>query len=438
MITKGGEVCVVGIWHLGSVVSVCLADLGYEVVGVDKDPETVIALNNGIPPILEPGLEELLRAHLGSKRLSYDTDLSYALQNASYVLITFDASVDENDEIDLSPVFDTSTELSKYLKNGSLVIVNSQVPVGTCQQIKSIIKQSNPSLDFDVVYSPENLRLGQAIECFKNPRRIVIGADSDTALDRVEAFYNVITAPKLRMNLETAEMTKHALNALLATSISFANEIGNLCDETGADAIKIAEALHSDERIGGKLPLLPGLGFAGGTLARDLKVLKNLGENSKCETFLINSVLKVNEQQNNLVARKLQKIYGSVNNLMVGILGLTYKAGTSTLRRSAALEIIKDLIQDGAVVRAYDPKASLEEIRQHREFEFCSDPYMAIRGTDALVILTDWPEFRNLDFDSIKAIMKKPVIIDAKNILDDKKMAEIGFVYFGVGRGQKL
>ena len=274
-------------------------------------------------------------------------------------MITFDTPVDENDELDFSPILNASKELAKYLENGSTIIVSSQVPVGTCDQIKSLIKQNNPSLDFDIAYSPENVRLGQAIECFKNPQRIVIGADNDLTLERAEALFDVIIAPKLRMNLRTAEMTKHALNALLATSISFTNEIANLCDELGADALKVAEALHSDERIGLKLPLQPGLGFAGGTLARDLKILKNLGEGFGYETPLISGVLTVNERQNRVVMRKLQKVDTPAKRVENGCGGLTYKAGTSTLRRSAALEIIKDLTHNGAVVKAYDPKASL-------------------------------------------------------------------------------
>ena len=432
------KVCVIGLWHQGSVVSGCLADLGYSVVGVDKDPKRVRELNNGVPPIFEPGLKELLTNNINLGRLSYTTDLSYALKGSSYVLITFDTPVDENDEVDLSEIFDTSSiELPKYLDNNSVIIVSSQVPVGTCDQIKSMIKQNNPSLDFDIAYSPENLRLGQAIEYFKNPDRIVIGADSVSILDRVEAFFDALNAPKVRMNLRTAEMTKHALNALLATSISFANEIANLCDEVGADALKVVEAVQSDARIGPRLPLQPGLGFSGGTLARDLKALKNLGDKLGHETHLIDGVLKVNEQQNKLVVRKLGKIYSSIKSLTVGILGLTYKAGTSSLRRSAALEIIKDLISEGAIVKAYDPKASLDEIRAHKEFEFCSDPYVVARGSDALVIVTEWPEFKNLDFDLIKSTMKKPVLIDTKNMLNDGQMLEKGFLYFGVGRGLK-
>ncbi len=431
------KVCVIGIWHLGSVVSACLADFGYSVVGVDRDAKRVKDLNSGIAPLFEPGLNELLKNNIKLNRLVYTTDLSQALKGSNYVIITFDTPVNDNDEVDLSEIFATSTELAEYMEDGSIIIVSSQVPVGTCDRIKSLIKQSNPSLDFDIACSPENLRLGQAIDCFKSPERIVIGADSESTLDKVEAFFDVVAAPRLRMNLRTAEMTKHALNALLATSISFANEIANLCDEVGADALEIAAALHSDERIGPKMPLLPGLGFAGGTLARDLKILKRLGEKHGRETPLIDSVLRVNQQQNGVVVRKLRKIYGSLENLTVGILGLTYKPGTSTLRRSAALEIIRDLVTEGATVRAYDPKAEPEEMQKHHEFEFCPDPYELAEGTDALVIVTEWPEFKDLDFDLIRSRMKKPVLIDTKNMLDKKRMLEKGFLYQGIGRGTK-
>lgn len=436
MIEGNSKACVIGIWHLGSVVSACLADLGYTVIGVDKDLKKVEDLNNGIPPLFEPGLKELIQTNINRKRLSYTTDLGYAARGSSYVLITFDTPVDEKDEVDLSEIFATSTELAKYLDNNSLIIVSSQVPVGTCEQIKSAIEQNNPSVNFDIAYSPENLRLGRAIEVFKNPERIVIGADSPITLDKVEQFFAPVGAPTVRMNLRTAEMTKHALNVFLGTSISFANEIANLCDQVGADALKVAEALASDGRIGQKLPLKPGLGFAGGTLARDLRILQNLGDSVGYETHIIDAVLRVNEQQNKLVIRKLNKVYAAIRGLAIGVLGLTYKPGTSTLRRSAALEIIRDLVDEGAVVRAYDPKADLEEVQLHKEFKFCSDPYAVAKGADALVIVTEWPEFKSLDFDLIKSEMKKPVLIDTRNMLDSEQMMEKGFLYFGVGRGR--
>jgi len=429
------KVCVIGIWHLGSVYSVCLADLGYEVNGLDTNPSIVENLNKGIPPIFEPELEDLLKKNIKAGRLRYTRDIQQAVKDCKYILITYDTPVDENDEVDLSPIFATCRELAGCLENDAVIIVSSQVPVGTCDELKNLIQKNNPSLHFVIACSPENLRLGQAINYFKKQDRIVIGANEEATLDAVETLFSVIPSPRLRMNLRTAEMTKHALNAYLATTISFGNEIANLCDEVGADAIKIAEALRSDVRLSLSLPLLPGLAFGGGTLARDLKILKRLGENTGTEMAIINSVLRVNQRQNGLVLKKLQKIYGSLDKLNIAVLGLTYKPGTSTLRRSPALEIINDLVSNGAVVKAYDPKAAPEEVSRHNEFEFVSSPYIAAAEADALVITTDWPEFKNLDFDSLHSSMKKPVIIDAKNMLDREKLLEKGFTYSGVGRG---
>jgi len=431
--TENRKVCVIGIWHLGAVYSACLADSGYTVVGIDKDAKVVDDLNKSTPPLFEPGLEELIAKNVKAGRLSYITDLSRALKGAGYVLITFDTPVDENDEVDISPILDASKNIAEYLENGSVIIVSSQVPVGTGDRIKELIKEKRPLLEFDIACSPENLRLGQAIADFQQPGRVVIGADSTATLDRVETFFEIIAAPKLRVDLKTAEMAKHALNAFLATSISFANEIANLCDEVGANALDIARVLQSDSRIGSKLPLLPGLAFGGGTLARDLKILKHLGEKLGYEAPLVNGVIKVNQKQNGLVARKLKKVYGSLKNLEVGILGLTYKANTSSLRRSAALDIIRSLTQEGASVKAYDPKAP---VASYPEFELCADPYDVARNSDALVIATDWAEFKDLDYELIRTSMRKPVLIDARNMLDEKQLTEKGFIYSGIGKGK--
>jgi UDPglucose 6-dehydrogenase len=430
------KVCVMGIWHLGAVYSACLADLGYQVVGVDRDANRVAGLSKGLPPLFEPGLQELITANIKAQRLSYTADLAQAVKGAGYVLVTFDTPVDDQDEIDLSEIFDTAERLAGYMENKTIVLVSSQVPVGACEKIKAIIKKNNPTLDFNIAYSPENLRLGQAINCFKKPERIVVGADNRATLDKVETFFSVIPAPVLKMKLRSAEMTKHALNAFLATSISFGNEIANLCDEVGADALQVAAALRSESRIGPKIPLLPGLGFAGGTLARDLKVLKKIGHEKGYETLLIDSVFTVNQRQNGVVVRKLEKLYVSLKGLTIGILGLTYKPGTSTLRRSSALEIIHQLVDRGAQVKAYDPKADLSEVKEHLEFEFCDDVYAVAKDSDALVLITEWPEFKTLDYDRIKLVMRKQVFIDTKNLLDNEQMSAAGFSYFGIGRGK--
>jgi UDPglucose 6-dehydrogenase len=436
-VKKGGDrVCVIGLWHLGCVFSACLADLGYRVTGVDRSRRRTEDLSTGKPPVFEPGLGELIKAKLDAKSLSYTTDLAAGLRGSHYICITFDTPVDDNDDVDLSEIMALAADMAGWLEKGSVVMVSSQVPVGTCERIKSIILKNNPAADFDVAYVPENLRLGQAIRRFKNPDGIVIGADSPATLEKVERFYDVIRAPRLTMNLRSAEMTKHAINAFLATSISFANEMGNLCDRLGADALKVAKALRLDKRIGGGLPLSPGLGFAGGTLARDLKTLTKLWRQYDHQGHIIEAVLKVNKEQNRLVTRKLERYFGTMSGLNVGILGLTYKAGTSTLRRSAALEIIADLVAQGVTVKAFDPKVDPEEVSRHAEFRSCADAYQAAEGADALVVVTDWPEFKDLDFNLIKSAMRKPVIIDTRNMLDERQIVAAGLTYFGVGRGK--
>jgi UDPglucose 6-dehydrogenase len=436
---RQNKVCVIGLWHLGAVTSACLADLGYNVEGVDFNTKVIANLNAGIPPLFEPDLEEMIRKNMACGRLEYTTDLEGSLRGAAYVLLTYDTPVNEQDDVDLSQIFDVVAQLAAYLENDSTLIISSQVPVGTCDKIASIIRSQRPSLNFDIAYVPENLRLGHAIERFKHPEMIVIGCNDDKTRLRVQRFLSVIEAPKLNVDLRTAEMTKHAINAFLATSISFINEIANLCDEVGADALKVAEAMRWDSRIGKKALLRPGFGFSGGTLARDIKILQNLGEKNQYHTHLINGVLKVNEQQTQIVTRKMLKVYGQMQNLRVGILGLTYKAGTSTLRRSPSIEIIKSLRDSRvATVKAYDPKADLRELPSHDFMQVCLDPYEVAKGSDALIFVTDWPEFKQLDFARIRSEMRKPVVVDAQNMLDAELMVEMGFAYFGVGRGQTL
>lgn len=432
---KTARVCVIGIWHLGAVTAACLADLGYTVVGVDNDPHKVEALNRGVPPLFEPGLQEMMAENIAAGRLTFTSSLAQAVRGASHVLITHDTPVDENDEVDLSDIFAIADGLARHLDGSATIIVSSQVPVGTCEEITAMLRRANPSVDVHVAYTPENMRLGRAIECFKRPDMIIIGADNEATLQRVEQLLAPIEAPRVRVNLRTAEMTKHAINAYLATSISFANEVANLCDEAGVDALRVADALRLDSRIGPRAPLRPGLGFAGGTLARDLKVLRHLSQRHGYDAPLINGVLAINERQNGIIVGRLRRVYGSLDGLTVGVLGLTYKAGTSTLRRSAALEIIRAIAADGATVKAHDPKADPEEVRLHHEFTFCDDPYAVAEGSDALVLVTNWPQFRELDFPRIRSVMRNPVLLDAGNMLDDDLMVRAGFRYMGLGRG---
>ena len=433
--TEVNKVCVVGIWHLGAVTSACLADLGYSVVGVDGDAQRVEALNRGVAPLHEPGLNELLSENVSAGRLRYVTDVGDGVRGAEYVIIAYDTPVDDQDEVDLSEIFATAAEMAPSLESDATVIVSSQVPVGSCEKLADTIRRHNPAPAFGVACTPENLRLGQAIERFRRPDMLVIGADSPATLEKTERLLSVIPAPKVTSDLRTAEMTKHAVNAYLATAISFGNELANLCDLAGADALKVIQALRMDARVSPKAPMLPGLGFAGGTLARDMKALQRLGAENGYPAPFIYGVLKVNQRQNEMVVDRLKQACGPLRDLTVGVLGLTYKAGTSTLRRSAAVEIIQAIAHEGATVKAYDPKADPRETAPYLPyFTRCPDAYSAAEGSHGLVLLTGWPEFKELDFARIRALMRRPFILDAQNMLDADAIGRMGFTYHGLGR----
>lgn len=435
---KSATICIVGIWHQGAVAAACLANLGYQVIGVDQDQGRVHNLNKGKAPLFEPGLDDLLAKGIKSGNLSFTTSLKEGISQTHNILIMFDTPVDKDDQVDLNDIFTTAREMAPYILPESVILVTAQVPVGTCDQIAEIICKANPRSNFGIAYSPENLRLGQAIERFMLPPLPVIGADLKETLDRVEQLLSVLPVSWMRVNLRTAEMIKHALNAFLAISICFANELGNLCDATSVDGIRVAQALRLEPRIGPKAMLFPGLGFSGGTLARDMRTLQGLGDRYEIETSLIDGAWQSNQRQNRSVVRNLKKIFGSMAGLKFCVLGLTYKPDTSTLRRSASLEIIDELVSEGAEVKAYDPKADRQELKEHSEFKVYPDAYSATEGSDALVLITPWPEFKNLDYQRIYYMMQKPIIFDAQNMLDPTTLSRIGFSYFGIGRGMSL
>jgi len=428
------KICTIGTWHLGSVTSACLASLGYRVLGVDNDESRVADLNRAVPPLFEPGLSELVADNLSAGRLQYTTDMEAAVQDASYVMLTFDTPIDERDQVDLREIFAACERFAPYLAGGAVLVVSSQVPVGTCQELAALVRKRNPQVSSGVACLPENLRLGQAIERFLHPDMLVIGADSADTAEKVERLLGPIAAPKVNTSLRTAEMIKHAINAYLATAISFINEIANLCERVEADAIQVSQALRLDQRIGPRAPLRPGLGFAGGTLGRDLRALLKLADQHNYDGLLLNSVMAVNERQNAVVLQKLREAHGSFEGLQVGVLGITYKAGTSATRRSAAVEIAASLIAQGARVKAFDPKAVAEELPSGLTLELARDPAEAAAGCDALLILTDWPEFQDLDYGALLPSMRQPVLLDPNNLLNQDRMTEIGFRYWGMGR----
>ena len=432
------KICIIGIWHQGAVAAACLADFGYEVIATDNDREKIEKLKIGKAPIYEPGLDDLIKKNLHSKKLKFSTDIAGSVKGNRYIFIMFDTKIDENDSTDLDEIFETFKEIAPNLENDSVIIVSSQVPIGTCDNLFEVIRQLNPKLKFNIAYIPENLRLGQAINLFLNPNLPIIGADNNETFERVKNVLSVIQNNWKCVSVRTAEMTKHALNAFLGTTITFGNELGNLCDELGVDGKQLAEVLRMEPRIGAKAMLLPGLGFSGGTIARDIQTLRAIGDKCGLQTTLLDSVWQANKNQNKIVIKKIRKIFGTLEGIRVTVLGLTYKPNTSTLRRSASLEIISDLIENGVYVKAYDPKANKEELACHKEFDFMENVYDAVKESNALVIITPWEEYKNLDFAKIKNLMIEPLIIDTNNLLDSKQLEEIGYNYIGTGRGKKL
>src|ERR1700682_6038811 len=432
------SVCIIGIWHQGAVAAACLADAGLTVTGVYLDADRVARLSTGKAPLFEPGLDDLLAKGIASGRLMFTSSLADGLARSKVVFLLFDTPVDEHDDVDLSPIWEVAGEMGKFLQPDSDILVTAQVPVGTCDQIAAAILQGNPKATFGIAYSPENLRLGQAIELYRHPQMPVIGSDDPQTLDRIESVLSVLAADWTRVGLRTAEMTKHALNAFLAVCVTFGNEIADISDELGADAQQVMKALRREQRVGAKAMILPGLGFSGGTLARDVRTLQRLGREKGQETAVLDGVWQANELHNGLVIRKLQALLGSLEGASVGVLGLTYKVDTSTLRRSLSIEVCRGLVALGARVTAYDPKADRTELGEYPEITVATEPQRVADGTDAIVVMTPWPEFKGLDFAALAKKMRKRILLDPSNFLDGSEMARLGYTYVGVGRGKHV
>ena len=426
-------ICIVGLWHQGSVLSACFADLGHRVSGVGEE-RSVSALNAGRPPVHEPRLATLIRRNIRRGRLQYTADLAEGLRGAEFVYIAFDTPVGADDVARVEVVLDAARAIGGYLSRPRLLCVSAQVPIGTCEQVEGILREQNPRAASEVVCVPEFLRLGSAVESFRRADRFVIGSATPAAARRVAALYKPLRRPIVLTDLRTAEMAKHASNAYLAASISFINEIADLCDEAGADVVEVARIMRLDRRIGKDAFLNAGLGFAGGTLGRDVRALQALGRRTGRATAFMDAVIAVNDARAGLVDDRLRRLYGSLRGLRVGVLGLTYKPGTSTLRRSAAVEIIRRLVAGGADVAAFDPLARLDEGLDLPPFDRCPDPYAAARAADAVVLVTEWAGIRAVNLRHLRAAMDRPIMIDTRNFFDPGEMERLGFTYFGIGR----
>lgn len=426
------KVAVIGLWHLGCTAAAGLAEAGYFVTGVDFDKKIVDDLQLNKPPLFEPGLEELVKKNHDSGKLTFTADFKSALANKKFIVIGFDTPVNKQDKPDPSVLYKACEEIARFAPDDCFIIIMSQVAVGTCRDMKKFILKRRPKMKCGIVYNPENLMLGQAIKKFLEPDRVILGLENESMRPVVEKFYQVISAPKVYMDLESAEIVKHATNAFLAMSISFINEIADICELTGADVRSVVEGLKADGRIGARAFLSPGIGYAGGTLGRDIAVLSDIGKAKKLKTHIINAVRDVNNSRQKKIIEKIKSIIGSLRNKKVAILGLTYKPGTSTLRRSMSLEIAKKLLAGGAKIKAFDPKIT-GSIKGFSRVEICSDAYSAIANSDVILLATDWPEFKQLDFAKIKQIAGKAAVVDCKNFLSPESIKKNGLVYYGVG-----
>jgi len=353
------------------------------------------------------------------------------------ILIAHDTPVDDNDISDLAGVFESIEYLIPYVSDGVIFHVTAQVPVGTCDQFIELIKTKRPGLKFSIAYTPENLRLGKAINLYRTPMLPVIGANEEKTFELLKEFYSPAQVNWQYCSLRTAEMLKHALNSFLALSITFANELGNLSDMLGVDGHRLAQLLRLEPRIGPHAMLMPGLGFSGGTLARDIQTLKHLGEKVGIETVLLDGLWAANQQQNKLVVNRLIKYFnGSLKGIKICVLGLTYKPDTSTLRRSAALELINDLVKSGAQVMASDPMADREELKEYQHFQFFEKAVEALVGADVLLLVTPWVEYKTIDFQEVRNALKGRLVFDTANLWKEVDVEAAGLQYANIGGGK--
>lgn len=420
------NICVLGLWHLGSVTAACCAK-HFNVVGLDYDAANVRRLSNGQAPLLEPGLNELIAAGLAAGKLSFTTDPTVACAKADVLWLTYDTPVNENDESDVAFVLGNLRRALSSLPAGALVLISAQLPVGTCASLEKEFPQ------FHFACSPENLRLGKAIDAFEKAERAVVGIRNDTKRALLEEVFKPFAAQIIFMRTESAEMVKHALNSFLALSITFINEVARLCEHTGADAKEVSTGLKSEARIGPKAYLGPGGPFAGGTLARDVVTLSKLAEQHDEKISVIPAIKQSNDLHRGWVFRRLQSRLGNLRGKKIGVLGLTYTTNTDTLRRSAAVELCGQLLAAGAEVTAFDPAvkmlpAELSSIR------LAADVSGALSGVDAAAVCTEWPQFRQADWAKMVPQMRQPVFVDANRFLEKELKSISGVEHLSVGR----
>ena len=423
------KIGVLGLWHLGSVYSAALADQGFDITGYDENKSIIDKLKKGIPPIQEPLLKETLNKHLNNN-LIFTNNPKEAVENKNFVFVTYDTPVDEKDKSDLTIVNSTFSILHKYISPKTTVVVSSQVPIGYCRKALEQLRRKEPSTD--IIYFPENLRLGTAFDSFLKPDRVVIGFTNPAVSDKFENTFSFFNCPFIKVGLESAEMVKHSLNSYLASLISFSSEMSDLAEIFGANMSEVVTALKTDKRVSPYAPLSPGLGFAGGTLGRDIQTLRELAKGKNYKTILLDAVYEVNQTRLGHLIKRIESLIFNLKTKKIGILGLTYKPGTNTLRRSMSLELAKLLNKGGAKIKAFDPAIN-EEIPGYSFIEVETSEADFFDSLDIVVLMTDWEEFKKIKWEKVADQMSSKIIFDCKNFLDKQHLEKIGFKYFGIG-----
>ncbi len=429
------SICVIGVGYVGLVTGACLADLGNRVQCVNRSPEKAANLKKGILPIYEPGLEEIVRRNYEAGRLDFTTSYEEGLKGAEFVFVAVGTPSGTEGEADLTHVTMAAEEVAKRLVQPVVIVNKSTVPIGTGDWVADVVNTHKvKDVDFAVVSNPEFLREGSAVYDFMNPDRIVLGSTSRQAAQKVAELYTPLQATIIITDLRTAEMIKYASNCFLATKISFINEMANICEALGADVLEVARGMGSDKRIGPAF-LSAGLGWGGSCFPKDVKALAHIAATHGSHPQMLRAVMEINYDQRKRVLQKLREILGNFRGKTIGFLGLSFKPNTDDMRDAPSIELAHMLEHEGAQVKVYDPVAMGNARRILEDVVYCDNPYAVAEGADALILVTEWNEFKQLDMHRIAQSMRHAILFDARNIYDPTKMRELGFAYRGIGRG---
>jgi UDPglucose 6-dehydrogenase len=429
------NICVIGVGYVGLVTGTCFADLGHQVSCVDVDKAKIEKLQASVMPIYEPGLEEMVRRNAQAGRLTFTTCYEEGLKEAEFAFIAVGTPQGSGGEADLKYVRAAARSIGEVMDHSMLIINKSTVPIGTGDWVSDIVRRyQREPIDFSVVSNPEFLREGAAINDFMFPDRIVLGSLEPEAAAQVAQLYLSLRAPIMLTDLRTAEMIKYASNAFLATRISFINEIAGICEALGADVKEVAAGMGYDKRIGRHF-LDAGIGFGGSCFPKDVEALAHMAAVHGCHPQLLRAVMDINRDQRRQVVHKLREVLGNLDEKVIGVLGLAFKPNTDDMREAPSVELIHLLQSEGASIRAYDPVAAPNAGLYLHDVTLCDDAYEVAQSADALVVVTEWNEFKHLSLSRLKAVMRQPVIVDGRNLYDPEIMQDLGFVYRGVGRG---